>query len=1026
MGDITKLAIEKKVITWTVMVLVCLAGLYTFANLPRSEDPSYIVRTGRVITRFPGASPQRVEELVTDALEEVIQEMPEIDYIKSESQPGMSVIDVYIKENYTDMQPIWDSLRRKVDRAGRSLPEGVMDPYVNDEFGETFGTILTLEGSGFSYRELKDIAEDVRRTLLFLPDVAKVDIYGIQDERIFVEYRDTQLAELGGSAVQLRDFLSNQNILSSGGAIANQSERISLEPTGNYESVEDIANTVLTFPGSGQFIYLKDIANIVRGYIDPPVHKTRFDGKRSLTLAISLRDGGNIINLGNQIKELMATLKDSYPLGIQFNILSFQPDIVDKKINDFVISLIQSVIIVLLFMLIFLGLRTGFIVSSLIPMTILLTFLCMGLINEGINQISLAALIISLGMLVDNAVVMSESIITEVKGGMKLKDAAIMTSKSLRVSLLTSSLTTASAFLPIYLADSAVGEYTSALFTVVTISLISSWVLSITMIPMLCVEYGKFNDSGKEHRLLEKVYASYRKNIRRFLRKPKFTALCFLIMFVVAIFGFKLIPNIFFPSSDRALFTAQLQLPMGTKIERTEQIAKEVGEYIKNEMMANPDKGVSGVTSWADFIGGTAPRYVQNYVPMPRRPENVLIFVNVDNWESIPQLMNKLEKHINDNYPDVRAILKKTKYGTPVNAPIEIRISGSNQQRLFQYAAEVKEKLGEIPGAKNIRDNWGEQIKKIVVDINQPRALRAGMTNQDVAISLQTKLSGFETTQYRENDEVIPVIMRSIESDRENINKLKTLQVFSQTTDKAVPLGQIADIELDWEANTIHRRNRYKTITIEADLERGVVVNNILGQLKPNVDAMKSSWPLGYFYEFGGEYESSLKAKKSIGAKLPFAVFFIVILLVFQFNSIRLPFIICMTIPLGLIGVVIGLILTGYNLDFMSFLGVISLSGIVINNAILLLDRIIYESEELKKDPHDAIVDSCVRRLRPIVVSTATTIGGLLPLWFGGGALFQSMAVTIIFGLFFATALTLGFVPVMYKLLFKIKESKHG
>ncbi|MEM1281965.1 MAG: efflux RND transporter permease subunit [Chlamydiota bacterium] len=1029
MKDITQLAIEKRVITWTFLVIIIFAGLYTYFSLPRSEDPEYIVRTARVTTQFPGASPERVEDLVTDALEEVIQEMPEIDYIKSESQPEKSVIDVYIKENYTDMQPIWDKLRRKVERAARSLPQGVGEPSVNDEFGDTFGTIITLTGDGYSYRELKDIAEEVRRKLLFIDDIAKVDIYGVQDERIFVEYRDTQLSEIGGSTTQLQNFLKNQNILSPGGAIANEHERINLEPTGNFESVDDIANTVITFPGTGSVIYLKDIATINRGYIDPPIHKTRFSGHRSLVLAISLREGGNIIQLGIDVKSLLKELRESYPLGLQFEILTFQPSIVQKKIADFVVNILQSVVIVLIFMLIFLGIRTGFIVSSLIPMTILFTFVWMGFLNVGINQISLAALIISLGMLVDNAVVMSESIVTEVGNGLSPLDAAVKSSQSLRVSLLTSSLTTAAAFLPIYLADSAVGEYTSALFVVVSISLLSSWILSMTMTPMFCVRYGYFKQSDGSSPFMDKITESYKNILLFILKRRKLTCSLFAAAFILALFGFKFIPNIFFPASDRTIFTAKLELPMGTRIERTEQIAKEIDAYIQEELKAVPDQDIEGVVSWADFIGGTAPRYVQNYTPMPRRPENIFILFNVDNWKIIPDLMEKVEDYIHNNYPEVRAILKESMYGTPVNAPVEIRISGSNKERLFQISESIKSRLAEIPGAKNIRDNWGDQIKKMIVSINQPRALRAGMTNEDVAISLQTRLSGVETTQYREQDEVIPVVLRSVGDDRENFNKLQQLQILSQTSDASVPLGQIADIKLDWEPNTIYRRDRYKTITVEAELDPGYVVGDIIKVIGPELEKMRQKWPVGYFYEYGGEKESSSKAKNAINEKLPFAVFAIVLLLVLQFNSIQSPFIICLTIPLGLIGVVIGLLLTGYNLDFMSFLGIISLSGIVINNAILLLDRFSYELEELKKPPEQAIIDSCMRRLRPIIVSSSTTIGGLLPLWLGGGALFQSMAVTIIFGLFFATTLTLGFIPVVYSIFNKISfsgEQKHA
>ena len=1018
--SLTRIAIEKDRITAVALIVILIAGFGPYQNMPQNEDPGFIIRTARVLTFFPGASPERVELLVTDKLEKVIQEIPELDFVNSISRTGVSEVYVNILEGEKQMRPIWDDMRRKIERGSRELPEGIIGPIVNDEFGDVFGTIITLTGEGYNYAELKDVADQVRNELLKIRDAAKVEIHGAQEERIFVEYNNARLAELGLSAIQLQNILKSRNILLPGGDISTGDERIVLEPSGNFESVEDLARTIINVPGSRQLVYLEDIASVSRGFIDPPQAKVRSSGTPALAVGISLRKGGNLITLGQEVKQSIRKLQESYPFGLEFDIIAFQPEVVEKKVSQFVSNLLQAIIIVMIVMLISLGLRTGLVVSTLIPMTIVMSLLVMSFLDIGLDQMSLTALIIALGLLVDNAIVMSESIMVGMAAGRKAAEAAIDSARELRIPLLIASLTTAAAFLPIYLAESTVGEYTAPLFQVVSIALLCSWVLSLTLIPMLGVHFMKVKAISQEDSFNSKIYVRYRTFLIRLLKRPVLSLLVSIVIFLVIMQGFGLIPKIFFPAKDYPTFTAEFEFPIGVPIERTEAFVKKIDGFIERELKAG-GKRTEGIRNWAAFIGQGPLKFMLPFNPKAPSPEYAMLLINTTSYEIVGELMPRLENYCLKNFPDVKPDIRSLLNGPPVTAPIEVRISGENADQVFKIVDRVKAQLSTLPGTKNISHNWGARTKKLAVRIDQPRARRAGLTSQDVAVSLQTLLSGFETTQYREEDEVIPVSLRSVEADRRDIGKLESLNIFSQLTGRSVPLKQVADIEVVWQPAKILRRDRLKTVTVSSGLEPGITALGVFEQLRGWLDEESALWPVGYNYEYGGEYEASVEGNQSIGEKLPIAGLIIVLLLVGQFNSIRRPLIILMTIPLGLIGVVIGLLVAGSYFGFVTFLGVIALAGIVINNAIVLLDRIKIEIEENGLEPARAVVEAAQRRLRPIVLTTFTTIGGMLPLWYGGGPMFEPMAIAIIFGLLFATGLTLGLVPVLYAIFFRVK-----
>lgn len=1015
--NITKLAIDNNRLTFTFLFITIILGISTFLAMPRAYDPGFIIRTAQVITYLPGASPERVEELVSSKIEDTVKDITELDFVSSESRTGVSIVLVNIKESYKEMRPIWDRLRRKIEDIEGDLPDGVRGPFVNDEFGDVYGIVMTLTGEGFTYGEMADIADDVKSDLLRIPDVAKVEIEGEQEERIFVEYDNARLAELGISPNQLSEILESRNIVISGGAFTLGNERIALEPSGNFENIEDIGKTIIQL--NQHTLYLRDIANIYRGYIDPPESIVHSSGTPALAVAISMREGGNNIKLGEQVVAAIKNFNTVYPHGIEFELVNFMPHEVDNKVKDFVNNLLQAVAIVTLVMLLTLGLRTGLVVAVLIPTAILLSLIVMSLFDIGLDQISLAALIIALGMLVDNGIVMSENIMVQMEKGKSALNAAIDSSKEMKVPLLVASLTTSAAFLPIYLAESAVGEFTSALFTVVTITLLCSWVIALTIIPLLCVLFLKVKK--QEESFDSTFYVSYRGVLSALLQRKWLTLIGTLMVFVFVLSLFKYLPSIFFPPSDRNYFKAIVEMPTGSSFTNTRQVITDLEGFIESELKVSENRP-EGVTSWVSYIGNAGPRFLLSHNPKPNNSNYGTLIINVTDSSLNQQLMDQLKLHALDNYPDMELTLRLIENGPAVENPVEVRLLGKDKEQLFKVVTALKQKMLEIGGLQNISDDWGQRIKKLDIRIDQARALRAGVTSQDIAISLQASLSGMELTEYREDEDIIPVMLRSNAATQTNISKLEALSVYAQASGKSVPLRQVADVHVVWDEAKILRRDGIKAVTIGAQLLGDITASAKFQELIPWLEKMQEDNNSQVRYELGGESESSGEANQSIIDKLGIASFIILALLIAQFNSIRKASIVLFTIPLGLIGVILGLLIADSYFGFMTFLGIISLAGIVINNAIVLLERIQMELEN-GLDHFEAVVQASMQRARPILLTTATTVLGMLPLYIGGGAMWEPMAVAIMAGLLFSTFMTLCVVPAVYAVLFGVRKA---
>ena len=1028
MAGITRLAIRNNTVVYTLVGLLLIYGAIAFVNLPKQQDPGFTIRAAVVTARLPGASSLRVEQLVTDRLEQAIQEISELHNVVSESRPGFSFITANFKESYSDMRPIFDKLRRKV-AAVDGLPAGTTQPLVNDEYGDVYGSVYALTGDGFSRAELKEIAEDVRDRLLHIDDVAKVSLQGVQQERIYIEYNLARLKEIGISPAQLSGILRKVNILTGGGQIVAGRERIALEPSGNLESIDSLRRTVIQIPGSRQIVYLEDIVDIFQDYVDPPASVTRFNGQQAIIVSVSLREGGNILQLGQTLEQEIPRIEASYPLGVQLTPIYLESRIVETGVANFGNNLMQSVGIVIVVMLLFLGLRTGLIVGMLVPTTIFTTFALMSVFGITINQISLAALIISLGLLVDNAIVIAESILVRRGKGESAVEAAAAAGKEMAVPLLTSSLTTAAAFLPIFLAESAVGEYTADIFKVVTIALLSSWLLALSFIPLLAIAFlrskKKQSQQASNDSILQRIYGP----LLGFSLRNR---LVFLVLsgciFASSIWALQLVPTVFIPPKLDPIINGTLQLPRGTSIEHTQQVLNDIDQFIAEQLLV-PNNGSTGeesvtgtVRNWTVWIAESAPRYTLGLNPGSSDPGTAKLLINTVDHLVIPEVISRVQSYVREQHPDLEVQLRRIENGVPIAYPVEVRVSGEDIDQLYELIAPVRDWLAAHPGVHTVKDDWGLRTKKLVINVNQERALRAGITNEDIAISLSSGLSGIVVSEIRDANNLIPITMRSSSSDRSDIDGLRTMPVYAQSGN-TVPLEQVADIEVAWQPAIIKRHDRKRTVAVQVELRPGETAANVNRTFMPWIVDHAASWPSGYGYEIGGEAETSGDANQAIAAKLPIAGMFILLLLVAQFNSLRKPLIILLTIPLGLIGVAYGLLVTGSVFGFFTILGLIALSGIVINNAIVLLDRIEIEIQQNGLTPAEALPAACRQRLRPILLTTATTIGGMAPLWLSRDPMFETMAVAIMFGLLFATLLTLLFIPVIYSILFRVRVS---
>ena len=1006
---ITEFCLENRVTTLFLTVVAILAGFAAYRNMGRLEDPEFTIKDALVITPYAGASAMEVEEEVTDELEIAVQTMGQLDEVESRSIRGVSTLTVTMKDHYdkTSLPQVWDELRRRVGDAQGNLPPGAGPSIVVDDFGDVYGVFVAIYGEGYGYDNLWDLAKFLRRELLLVQDVARIEIFADRPEVIYVELDRERLSQSGLSPQVIINELQTRNLVSNAGRVNVGDDFVTINPTGLVDSVEEIGAIQLTGETGGAQIYLRDVAEVRRGFRDPPSRILRFDGQPAIGLAISTVSGGNVVTMGEALEARMRQLEGEIPLGMQFGIVSLQSENVQTAISSFVVSLLQAVAIVIVVLLFFMGLRSGLLIGFVLFLTIAASFIFMQSSGVLLERISLGALIIALGMLVDNAIVVVDGMLVRLQQGMERNKAAVEVVKQTAWPLLGATVIAVLAFAAIGTSQDSTGEYTRSLFTVILISLLLSWVTAVTVTPLLGVMYLKVEKGDDADPYSSGFYRTFRGFLRGCIRMRWVTMFVVLVVFVGAVFGFGRLEQSFFPNSTRLQFMVDYWLPQGTSIERTERDVAAMEEYIQT---------VDGVTHVTSIVGQGAPRFLLTYSPEQANSAYAQLLVDVADFEEMGRINNEVQDYLEANFTDGQVQVRRFILGPGEPGKIQARFFGEDPNTLRRLAGEATAILEEHPNAFGIRTNWRERVMMIRPVIDEDQANRNRLTRSDITNALLQGFQGVTVGVYREGDELLPIIARAPDEQRLDVASIRNLQIWSPAGNRMIPLRQVVTgFETTFENEIIYRMNRQRAITVLADPRVGEAAP-LFAAVRPAIEAIEL--PPGYRLEWWGEYKSSNDARAALAGSLPMFFLAMVVLTVALFNSMKETAVIWLTVPLAIIGVTVGLGTTGQPFGFMATLGFLSLSGMLIKNAIVLIDEINLQKREDKK-PIDAVLDSAVSRLRPVGMAAATTILGMAPLF--PDAFFVSMAVTIAFGLGFATILTMVVVPVLYSIFYKVE-----
>ncbi len=1021
--DVTGIAayfIRNRVISWMVSLIFLIGGIAAFFGLGRLEDPAFTIKDAMVVTSYPGATPQQVEEEVTYPLEKAIQQLTYVDEVNSISNRGLSQITVTMKNNYgpDDLPQIWDELRRKVNDLKVTLPPGVNEPQVIDDFGDVYGILLAVTGDGYSYKELLDYVDYLRRELELVDGVSKVSVSGQQQEQVFIEVSMKKLSSIGLSPNTVFNLLSTQNIVSDAGAIRIGDEYIRIQPTGEFQSVDELGDLLITESGAQGLIFLKDVAEIKRGYVEVPSNIINFNGSLALNVGVSFAQGVNVVEVGKAFDRRLAELKYQQPVGVEISEIYSQPKEVDKSVSGFVISLAQAVGIVIIVLLFFMGLRSGLLIGLILLLTVLGTFIFMKYLAIDLQRISLGALVIALGMLVDNAIVVVEGILIGTQKGRTRLQAATDIVTQTKWPLLGATVIAVTAFAPIGLSEDSTGEYCGTLFSVLLISLMLSWFTAISLTPFFAdiffkgqkIKQGEGEENDPYNGI---IFVAYKKFLEFCMRRAWLTVMVLIVGLGASVYGFTLVKQSFFPSSTTPIFQLDVWLPEGTDIRATNDKLKELESWLAEQ------EHVDHITTTA---GKGLQRFMLTYAPEKSYAAYGEITTRVDNYEALAPLMARFRDHLKANYPEINYKLKQIELGPGGGAKIEARIIGSDPTVLRTIAAQVMDIMYADPGATNIRHDWRERTQVLEPQFNESQARRYGITKSDVDDFLSMSFSGMTIGLYRDGTTLMPIVARLPEDERIDIRNIEGMKIWSPAQSEFIPLQQVTmGYDMRWEDPIIVRKNRKRMLTVMADPDilGEETASTLQKRLQPQIEAIQM--PPGYSLEWGGEYESSGDAQESLFTTMPMGYLFMFLITVFLFNSIKEPLIVWLTVPLALIGVTTGLLALNTPFGFMALLGFLSLSGMVLKNGIVLLDQIEIEMKS-GKQAYDAVVDAAVSRVRPVCMAAITTILGMIPLL--PDIFFKPMAVTIMFGLGFATILTLIVVPVLYRLFHKVSVPK--
>ncbi|ADZ92659.1 AcrB/AcrD/AcrF family protein [Marinomonas mediterranea] len=1014
--------IQRKVTSWMVTLILLVGGSIAFTNLGQLEDPEFTIKDTLIVTLYPGASPEQVEEEVTYPIERELQNLPYVDKIKSTSKAGYSKVQITIKDKYRAqaLKQIWDEVRKKIRDMSGTLPTGVQTPIVIDDFGDVYGVMLAIHGEGYPYKDLEDYVDYLKRELVLVNGVAKVEISAEQDEQVTIEVSRAKLATMGITTDQFKSLLANQNAVSNAGRVRVGSEYIRISPTGEFKDISELENLIVGTPVEGKLIRLSDIATIKREYVDPQEHYVSFNGSNSLLLGISFSSNVNVVEVGKRIDQRLDELKYQQPVGISMDSVYFQSKEVDRSVNDFLFNLVAAVGIVILVLLVFMGIYSGILIGLILLLTILGTFIVMNYFGINLQRISLGGLIIALGMLVDNAIVVTEGVLIGLKRGMTKFDAASSVVKQTKWPLLGATVIAVVAFAPIGLSPDSVGEFVGSLFYVLLISLLLSWVTAITLTPFFCDLFFKDSqkqddESSSEDPYKGFLFVGYKWLLNIAMRFRWITVVLLIAALFTSGWAFQFVKQAFFPPSTTPMFYMNVWLPEGTHIDATKDKAEEI------EAKLIKDERIEYVVS---TVGQGAPRFLLTYSSEQPNSSYAQFIIRTHTQEEIPGLLKELYAQMNKEYPEIHVKFARLELGPSSGAKVEARVSGPDPEVLRNVSEKIKEIYHADGGLENIKDDWRQPVKVLRPLFDDVQARRLGISKAALDDVLLTNFSGKQVGTYRDGTDLLPIILTTPHDEHTSTAQIRDMQIYSPSSGSYVRLATlVSGFETVWEDPIIERRDRKRTITIMSDplILGDETAMSVFNRIRGPIEAIEL--PIGYKLEWGGEYESSSDAQANIFSALPMGYLFMFIITILLFNSIRIPLVIWFCVPLALIGVSSGLLVMNTAFSFMALLGFLSLSGMIVKNGIVLADQISYEREQ-GTEVYEAIFISAVSRVRPVCMAAITTILGMIPLL--SDAFFEGMAVVISFGLGFATILTLIAVPVFYAILFRVKYRKRS
>ncbi len=1022
------------------LAVIALMGVFAYGRLSQAEDPPFTFKLMVIRTYWPGATARQVEQQLTEKIEKKLQETPQIDRVQSYSRAGESTVMFYAKDSTPPAQvpEIFYQVRKKVGDIRHTLPAGIQGPFFNDEFGDVFGTIFALTATDLTYPQLKDIGERVRDDLLRVPGVGKVELFGLQDEKIFVELSNAKLATLGVDPATIMQALSQQNAVIGAGFYETEQERIQIRPGGAFDTVEAVADTLVR--SGGRTFRLGDIAEVRRGTSDPAAPAVRYQGNTALAIGVAMAPGGDIIQLGKTLRARIAEIRSTLPAGVEIGESASQPDAVKRSVQAFVQALAEAVVVVLLVTFLSLGLRTGMVVALSIPLVLAATFLAMALLNVGLHKVSLGALVLALGLLVDDAIIAVEMMWVKMEQGWERTRAASFAYTSTAGPMLSGTLVTVAGFIPIAIAKSATGEYAFAFFQINAIALLISWLAAVVAIPWLGYKLlpdpraprapgllerrwprlaqtlARFGIGGPPHHEDHDVYGTpfynrFRVLVAYCVRHRWLVIGLTLALFVLAILAMGKVPKQFFPNSTRLELNVELRLPEGAALSAIDAETHRLEQWLERDR-AQFDQ----FEYFTSYIGSGAPRYylgLDQQLPASNVSQTVILTRDIPAREA---LRARLIQHFDEDTSGVRASITRIENGPPVGYPVQYRISGEDIGTLRRIAEEIAQPMRAHPALSNVNYDWSELSKAVEIEIDQDKARLLGVSGQDLAALLNMALNGVTVTSYREGQKTIEVVLRGNREDRLRLSALADLAIPTRSG-KSVPLGQIGRIKHSFEPGLIWRRDRLPTITIRANLYGKAQPASVVADLQPKIDAIAATLPAGYRIATGGSVEESAKGSGSVMAGIPIFILVVVTILMIQLQSVSRVVMVLLTAPLGIIGIALFLLLFNKPFGFMALLGTIALFGMIMRNSVILVDQI-EQDLAAGKSRREAIVESTVRRFRPIVLTAAAAVLAMVPL--SRNDFFGPMAVAIMGGLIVATALTLLFLPALYAAWYKV------